>query len=280
MTSVGRNEPCPCGSGRRYKSCHGSVAVAVRRVDFVVAGTQKGGTTALTTYLREHPEICMPGTRVHPRMKELHHFDNETVFASRVVDHAIYHSCFEPLARHRVLGEATPVYMYWDSAPRRIKTYNPAMKIIMLLRNPVMRAYSHWNMEVAKGRETMSFDDALRSEPERCRDALPLQTRRQSYADRGRYSTQIKRIWALFPRSQTLLLRSEAFQSDPAPALAQITEFLGVSPYSDVEPRTVYATPYERPMTADAHAWLREAFADEIAELEDMLGWDLSDWRT
>jgi hypothetical protein len=280
MSSVGRNEPCPCGSGLRYKNCHGRIAASARQVDFVVAGTQKGGTTALASYLGEHPEICMPNSRAQPLMKELHHFDNETRFAAEVVDHSTYHNYYEPQVGHRVLGDATPIYMYWESAPARMQAYNPALKFIMLLRNPVTRAYSHWNMEVMKGRETFSFEEALQREPERCREAWPLQHRRWSYADRGRYSVQLARIWSQFPRSQTLVLKSEAFQADPAPALAQIAEFLGVAPFPKVDPRTVWAIPYDRPMTAEARALLQQSFAGEIAELERMLGWDLSDWRT
>jgi hypothetical protein len=116
---VGRNEPCPCGSGKRYKDCHGSPAAPPEKVAFVIAGTQKGGTTALASYLYEHPEIGMP------TVKEVHFFDTEEHFAPAEVDYAKYHAYFNPAVRKRLLGDATPIYMYWDAAPPRIWQYNP-----------------------------------------------------------------------------------------------------------------------------------------------------------
>jgi hypothetical protein len=269
---VGRNEPCPCGSGKRYKDCHGSVALLREKIAFVIAGTQKGGTTALASYLYEHPEIGMP------TVKEVHFFDTEENFASAEVDYARYHVYFKPAVRGRLLGDATPIYMYWEPAPERIRRYNPAMKLIMLLRNPLTRAYSHWNMERELKRDPLPFEEAIRTEAERCRDALPLQHRRYSYVDRGFYSEQIQRIWRHFPAGQTLILRSEELQRTPDAALARITDFLGVARFPPVEPRTVHARPYQAPMSAEARSYLRGVFAPEVRKLEQMFGWDCADW--
>ena len=269
---VGRNEPCPCGSGKRYKDCHGRLAARPDKVAFVIAGTQKGGTTALASYLYEHPEIGMP------TVKEVHFFDTEEHFASAEVDYAKYHAYFNPAVRGRLLGDATPIYMYWEPAPQRIRRYNPAMKLIMLLRNPMTRAYSHWNMERELQRDSLSFEEAIRTEAERCRDELPLQHRRYSYVDRGFYSEQIQRIWRHFPTGQTLILRSEEMQRTPNAALARITDFLGVARFPPVEPRTVHARPYQAPMSAEARSYLRGVFAPEVRKLEQMFGWDCADW--
>src|SRR3954470_22890344 len=99
------------------------------RVGFLIAGTQKGGTTALHAYLRDHPGVCMA------EPKEVHFFDTETHFAGGPVDYAPLHACFRPQPG-QVLGEATPITMYWDDAPRRVWEYNPAMKLVCVLRNP------------------------------------------------------------------------------------------------------------------------------------------------
>src|SRR3954451_25210734 len=123
------------------------------RVDFVIGGTQKGGTSALDAFLRQHPQICMPESR-----KELHFFDREENFA-RTPKYRKYHANFRPGAGHRVTGEATPIYMYWDAAPARIWSYNAAMKLILVLRNPVERAFSAWNMETKPGAENVSFEE-------------------------------------------------------------------------------------------------------------------------
>ncbi len=183
-----RNALCPCGSGRRFKQCHGRLAGdgaadAREKVDFVIAGAQRSGTTTLDLYLREHPDVAMPWTR-----KELHFFDGEQHFRSEPVDYRVYHANFTARAPGQLRGDATPSYMYWQPTPARMARYNPALKIVVVLRNPITRAYSHWNKEWRRGRETLPFMEALRAEPERARAALPLQIRREA----------VCRPWILF----------------------------------------------------------------------------------
>jgi hypothetical protein len=80
------------------------------------------------------------------RRKEVHFFDDESPFENGSPDEVPYHEAFSPTDPAQLLGESTPAYMYWTDALRRIWRYNPAMKLILLLRNPIERAYSHWNM--------------------------------------------------------------------------------------------------------------------------------------
>ncbi len=134
------------------------------KVGFLICGTQKGGTTALDAYLREHPEVCMANA------KEVHFFNDGPRFSGGDPDYSPYHAYFSPEPAHKVIGEATPIYMYWETAPRRIWEYNPNMKLIVLLRNPIARAFSHWNMETRRSSETLSFIDAIKNEDERCRE--------------------------------------------------------------------------------------------------------------
>lgn len=241
-------------------------------VGFVVAGTQKGGTTALATFLLEHPEIALS------QSKEPHFFDTDEHFAAPAPDYSRYHAMYAPDSQARLLGDRTPIYMYWSAAPGRIAPYNPAMKWILLLRDPAARAYSHWNMEVLQKRESLSFEDAIRTEDERCRASLPLQHRRWSYVDRGRYAQQLRRIREHFPAEQVLVLRSESFQADPAPHLARLAAFLGVGPFPRTSRREVFALPYEAPMSDRARGYLRTTLEPDIRELERLLGWDCSEW--
>lgn len=255
--------------------CHGRLAAPAEKVAFVVAGTQKGGTSALASYLYEHPEICMS------TVKEVHFFDNDEYFASGDVDYARYHAHFKPTARRRLLFEATPIYMYWETAPLRIQRYNPAMKLIMLLRNPVTRAYSHWNLnrEHPSGPvDPLPFEQAIEAEAKRRDDVRPLQDKRFSYIDRGFYSEQIRRIWRHFPVEQTLVLKSQDLQRNPEAALARVTAFLGVERCPRVGPRTVNARQSRVPMSAAARSYLCDVFASEVRTLEQMFGWDCSDW--
>src|SRR5438270_7515149 len=135
------------------------------KVDFVIGGTQKGGTSALASFLRQHPQICMP------EKKELHFFDDEENFRRRP-SYRAYHAHFQPRQDQRRCGEATPIYMYWDPAPVRIWEYNPEMKWIVILRDPAERAFSAWRMEKARERESLAFDEAIDRETERSRKAL------------------------------------------------------------------------------------------------------------
>jgi len=127
--------------------------------------------SSLDAYLRTHPAICMANR------KEVHFFDNERIFIQRDIDYSAYQTFFSPSPSQHLLGEATPIYMYWYDAPRRIWQYNPAMKIIVVLRNPIERAFSHWNMERDRNADSLPFFEAIQSESERCRVALPSQHR-------------------------------------------------------------------------------------------------------
>jgi len=159
------------------------------KVNFLICGVQKGGTTAMYNYLSGHPEVFLV------KRKEAHFFDFERFFQTAQIDYSIYHSLFNPTPQQRVLGESTPIYMYWHEAPKRIWQYNPDMKLIAVLRNPIDRAYSHWNMEYDRKTDSLPFWEALQSEAQRCREALPYQHRVYSYVDRGFYTEQLRRLW-------------------------------------------------------------------------------------
>jgi len=260
-----------------------------RIVDFVIGGTQKGGTTALDAYLREHPEICMAEkneayfSAEHPEIgmagkKEVHFFDNEDYFVGGKPDYSKYHRRFNPSKGHKVLGEATPIYMYWNDSPRRIWEYNPEMKFIILLRDPIERAYSHWNMERIKNTDKLSFWDAIENEKERCREALPLQHRVYSYISRGLYTEQLHRLWTYFPRDRVLCLKSEDLKEALDETLSRICEFLQVSKFKSVVSKSAHSLPYESSMTEKERDYLRRIFEPEIGKLEKGLNWKCSDW--
>ena len=242
------------------------------KVDFIICGAQKSGTTALYAYLKEHPEICMP------QQKELHFFDEESRFSGDKPDYNEYHTFFFPRPPNRILGEATPIYMYWKSAPKRIRDYNGHMKLIVLLRNPIERAFSHWNMERARDAESLSFEEALQQEDARRKAALPEQHRVYSYVDRGFYLSQLKRLWRYFPKDQILVLKAEDLKNEPQPVLGRIWNFLGVRHIEIAMKRDVHSLPYESRMSPQVLSYLRSKFEGEIRDLEHVLGWDCSNW--
>jgi Sulfotransferase domain len=239
------------------------------RVDFVTGGTQKGGTSALDSFLRQHPEICMPTTR-----KELHFFDRE----EENRDYKKYHANFRPKPQHRVIGEASPIYMYWETAPYRIWKYNPKMKWIVALRNPVERAFSAWNMETKRGKEELSFAEAIDKEPERSREALPLQHRVYSYVDRGFYAHQVRRLFNIFGKENVLVLLSDKLRNEHQKTLRRVFEFLGVdSSFVPPEAR-VFEQEYADKIDNQLRSRLIDIFYFDIKELERLIEKDLSSW--
>ena len=239
------------------------------RVDFVIGGTQKGGTSALDSFLRQHPQVCMPTTR-----KELHFFDRE----EENRDYKKYHANFRPKPQHRAIGEASPIYMYWETAPYRIWKYNPKTKWILALRNPVERAFSAWNMEAKRGKEKLSFAEAISKEPERRREALPLQHRVYSYVDRGFYAHQVRRLFNIFGEENCLVLLSEELRKEHQTTLRRVFAFLGVDSSFVPPEASVFEQEYSIQIDNQLRSLLIDMFYFDIKELEKMLGRDLSSW--
>jgi hypothetical protein len=246
---------------------------ALDKVGFIVAGAQKGGTSALDQYLREHPELCLP------QQKELHFFDADRHFSVEPVDYTPYRACFSPGPGHRLMGEVTPAYLYWPTAAERMARYNPALRLIVVLRNPITRAFSQWNMSRRTGREPLPFGQALEAEGRRLRE-LPLERAKSfTYVDRGFYSQQLKRLWRYFPREQTIVFKSEQLLADHTAVLARIADFLGIAPFPPVPENRTQAREYDAVMSVEEKRHLSALFETEIEELEQLLDWDCSAWR-
>ena len=206
--------------------------------------------------------------------KELHFFDR----AEDDRDYKKYHSNFQPKSQHRVIGEASPIYMYWETAPYRIWNYNPKMKWLLALRNPVERAFSAWNMERNRGAEKLSFREAIAKEPERCREALPLQHRVFSYIDRGFYAHQVRRLFNIFGPKSCLILLNEDLRNDHANTLRRAFDFLGVDSTFVPPVANVFEQEYSDTIEKELYSRLIETLRFDIKELERLLGRDLSAW--
>jgi hypothetical protein len=210
--------------------------------------------------------------------KELHFFDDEEHFRTNTPDYGLYHRHFTPRSVRQLVGEATPIYCYWREAPIRICDYNPAMKWIVVLRNPIERAFSHWNMQRARGVDKEPFWEALTTEAERCAIARPYQHRKFSYVDRGFYSAQLRTLFAMFGREHVLVLRSEELRYERRAALARIADFLTIEEFPSIEIADINVGKSDVMPTSRERAFLLETFEFEIKALERMLGWDCSAW--
>jgi hypothetical protein len=237
---------------------------------FLVIGAQKAGTTALYAYLRWHPGITGPS------WKEVSFFDRHWWRGE-----AWYRGQFPLRAGERLVGEASPSYLFHPLAPERARSLVPDAKLVALLRNPVDRAYSQYQHEVALGREPLSFEDALAAEDDRLAGEVerlvedPRAFSRawwdHTYAARGRYAEQLERWLAVFPREQLLVVPTEELGERPAETYAAILAFLGAEPYELPSYPRVFDRDYE-PMRPETRAALAATFAEPNRRLEALLG--------
>ena len=203
---------------------------------FLILGAQRSGTTSLYRYLAQHPRI-FPALR-----KEVHYFDFQYDKGRR------WYLAHFPTATSRfrgngrpVTGEATPYYLVHPLAPQRVWEFNPAMKLIVILRDPVERAFSHYNHEVRRGVETLDFRDAVDAEPERLSGADGLLRRAPhyysyshhhfSYFDRGRYAHHLQAWLDRFPLRQLLILKSDEMFLDANRVANEVFAFLDLPPH-------------------------------------------------
>jgi len=252
----------------------------INQLDFLIAGTQKGGTSALHYHLDQHPQITMAHSEEahkvdHPRR---HFFDDEKRFSGDI-SYDILHEDVKVKPGSRITGSCTPIYTYWRPAMQRIRDYNPEIKLIILFRNPADRAFSHWNMYRDRKQEDLGFLDAIREEKKRLRAVLPLQLRRHSYLDRGFYSEQIERVFRFFPREQVLIIKFEEFRRHGPEVVNEVFRFLGVAPLDSVKNRQQNRIRYERHMSRQERKYLVDLYRDDIRRVEELLGWDCSDWK-
>jgi len=244
----------------------------VDKVDFVVAGVQKSGTTALHYFLSKHPQITLGD------QQEIHFFDDEEIFAGEV-DYTLLLRHYPAVPRGVIAGDCTPIYLYWKPTMERIQKYNPQMKVIILLRNPIERAFAHWNMQRFKGREPLDFLDAIKAEETRATEEAPLQSRKYSYVDRGRYAEQLDRVFKFFARDQVKAIKAEEFRANNRKTVDSVFEFLGLRSVGIAMAKDRNVVPYQREMNADERRYLCGIFAPEIEKLERMLNWNCADWK-
>lgn len=266
MTSVPRRAVRKARWGYRRTTSR-----ARRLPDFLVLGAQRAGSTSLFDYLCLHPAVA------EPTHKELHFFDQNWWRGI-----GWYRRLF-PITRGHVTGEASPYYLYHPLAPARVAATVPHAKLIVLLRDPVQRAYSQYNLSVHYGHEDLSFEEALDREPERLAGeeekiaADPryksFSHRHHSYLERGLYAEQLERWFGYFPREQLLVLRAEDMFRDPAAAYGEVLAFLGLPPHRlerhEHRNRAEYA-----PMEEGTRERLTEFYREPNERLYELLGRD------
>ena len=240
-----------------------------RRPDFLIIGAQKSGTTSLFSFIAQHPDCRMPSK------KEIHYFD---LNYSKGLKWYLAHF---PLYNGKITGEATPYYLFHPDVPSRVKELFSDIKIIVILRNPIDRAYSHFQMERRNKREVIpDFFEAICQEEIRLSEAYNkgmIQNQKfihqhKSYLSRGLYYTQLKRWYNLFDSNNIVVFIYEDFFDNPSKYFKRICDHLNL-PYTEkIKFSTLNKGDYNPSISLEEHNHLKEFFIADIRNLDSELG--------
>ncbi|MDQ4142871.1 MAG: sulfotransferase domain-containing protein [Actinomycetota bacterium] len=278
-------------AAKKGARAYGMATSAVRaQPDFVIIGGKRCGTTSLFRNLSTHPSY-VPLFPARQQIKGAHFFDTNY---SRGM--TWYRSHFPVRARlrsarggpsPRITGEASPYYLFHPHAGARAARGIPQAKLIVLLRNPVDRAYSHYRERVRHQVETLSFEEALESEDRRLAGEeermladetyVSFAHEHLSYVRQGLYARALRRWLEVFSREQFLFVVSEDLFRDPKEAYGRVTRFLGVEslPLKTFEKFNWHPG---SPMAKETRSFLEDRFRGPNAELESLLEMDFSAW--
>ncbi|MCT7958959.1 tetratricopeptide repeat-containing sulfotransferase family protein [Laspinema palackyanum] len=243
--------------------------------NFLIVGIGKGGTSSLYYYLTQNPRI-LPAL-----IKEIRFFDENF---EKGLDWYLSHFPPIPKTSTFLTGEATPWYFVTGDVEKKIASIFPEIKLILVLRNPLFRSFSHFQMDFKNGREKRSFTEAITSEIEAIRNlADPSQAdfnywqSEKGYLLFSLYVYFLEKWMAVFPREQFLILQSEDFYANPAATLTQVFEFLDVPDYALPEYPNYNPGAYN-PIDDNLRQRLADFFRPHNQKLEEYLGmtfnWD------
>jgi len=255
--------------------------------DFYIIGFAKCGTTSLFEYLISHPNVHPP------KGKEIDFFDRlysrginwyKVGFPFKI--QKFFDTVF--LRKKFLTGEATPRYIEHPHAINRIKEITPNAKFIILLRNPIDRAFSQHNMNVKNDYEINNFSDALKEEPRRIANRIEKMSNDVSYyswnfdlyayLEHGIYVDKIKRWMEVFPKEQFFIIQSEEFLKNPSKIYNNVLEFLGLANWEPKEFVLYKKREYKEKMNSDLRNELVEYFKPHNKRLYDFLGKSF-DWN-
>jgi len=243
--------------------------------DFFLIGAQKAGTTSLFAALCKHPQVLAPVR------KEIYFFNNVANYNKGI---NWYRAHFPMLAqqtlaqrRHSIAHtfDATANYFEEPKAAKRIKDTFPNTKLVLMLRNPIERAFSHYRMAKKLGFEKVSFPAAIAQEAQRIEEAQMIDGhnyvyQRLGYVSKGHYADLLKPWLACFGPEQLLILRSEDFFLEPDIIFAQVCSFFGLDEF---QPDKFEIHKQNSPMGVprNIEIILREHFQPHIEALEQLL---------
>tara|TARA_B110001454_G_C12719648_1_gene434180 strand:+ start:1798 stop:2676 length:879 start_codon:yes stop_codon:yes gene_type:complete len=246
--------------------------------DFIIIGEAKCGTTSLYNYMIQHPNIKSALT------KEINYF-NWNYEKSINWYKAHFPTTLEKKIKIRnkeafLTGEATPLYLFHLSVPKRIFKLLPKLKIIICLRNPVNRAYSHYNdLGVRLGNDKRTFDEAVKLEMESIKKIDNLvgnskygfEDRLYQYVSRGIYLDHLKIWMKTFPKKQFFIVKTEELNKTPKVVLDNIFKFLSLPEFNEINIKERYNVSKYNSMSESTRNLLNNFFKIHNQRLEEYL---------
>jgi hypothetical protein len=236
-----------------------------RVVDFIIMGTQKGGTTAAMLNLEKHPDISL----FHDEIKFFdYHWTKGIEWYKKHFDY-----------KKKLVGEKNPNLLYLDYTYPMVQKLNPCVKIILFLRNPIDRAYSAWYMFTTKFTDNkenkISFEKAYEDELNYRLDEIPtFNTSNKHILQRGLYHKQIQKLLKFFPIQNILILISENVIKNMNEEYNKIYSFLDLSNYN-TEYTEELVGDYDKKnkdISSELYNKLIKFYKDDVSKLEKMLG--------
>lgn len=255
--------------------------------DFLIIGAQKSGTTSLYNHLVQHPSV---GCAFE---KEVRYFNDHY---GKGVNWYRAHFPTSPLKQVQTLryrtryitGEGEPSYLANPLAPQRVLDLVPDVKLIVMLRNPVDRAYSHYQHRFTRNRETRPFEEVVSADKKVLLDGfdgLPTGDGKRlghlhySYLPRGFYAEQLENWFAVFPQGQFKIIHAEEFFADTQKVYDEVLEFLSLPGRTLQKKKKYYEGTYSQPISDETRRDLVEYFAPHNRRLYDLLQRDFA-WDT
>jgi len=197
-----------------------------KTITFFCIGAQKSGTTTLHNLLVQHPDVVLP------TYKESHFFSDESTYKKGL---SYYFDFFFPQIKpNQILGEVDPAYLACEECPKRIfETFGGNLKFIVILRNPIDRAFSAYLMAKSRGFENLSFEEALQEEQKRILTSFGKD--HFAYMSGSKYTKQLKRFYTHFPKENFHIITFDEFTQNQSEAIEKISVFLNLNPFSFTE---------------------------------------------
>jgi hypothetical protein len=198
--------------------------------NFFIVGAANSGTSSLYNYLKQHPQVYLPALKEPHYFSQINPSHRQRYLRTIIRDEAAYLRLFRRAKGYKAIGEASPSYLWKADAPHRIHRAIPDAKIIILLRDPVERAYSHYLMDVREGLQNLPFPKALQEDWNRPEKGWSVS---QLYVELGLYAEQVRRYLNVFGSEQVLILTFEDLTKSALngkSVVADVLRFLGLDP--------------------------------------------------